>query len=160
MPAITVYVVVIVGVTITVPDGVGLEPVLDVHAKGPALPETDKLADCPLHIVVLEGVTLIVKFAVRETVATAVAVHDPEPDNTVYVVVAVGETATLAELAGFAPLLAAQVKGAIPLEDKVTVCPEQIVDKEGVIAIVEGCVTLTVTTVVLVQPNVVVFVME
>ena len=49
---------------------------------------------------------LIIGIAAIETVATAVEVHVPTPEITVYEVVDEGVTVTLAALAGFAPLLA------------------------------------------------------
>lgn len=70
-----------------------------------------------------------------ETVATAVAVQVPDPDKTVQVVVLVGVTVTLAAAGGVVPVLALQVKGPLPLDDKATLCPKQIEDREGVIAI-------------------------
>ena len=50
-------------------------------------------------------------------------------------VVVVGDTVTVAALAGLVPELAVQTKGAEPLEVKVTLWPRQIVDKDGVILI-------------------------
>ena len=47
-----------------------------------------------------------------------------------------GVTVTFATLAGAAPELAVQTKGPAPLADKAWLCPAQIVDKEGVMAIV------------------------
>ena len=44
-PAKTVYVVVVVGLTVTAPVGEGFGPVLAVHTKGPVLPTTAKLVD-------------------------------------------------------------------------------------------------------------------
>ena len=61
---------------------------------------------CPKQIVVKLGVMLITGTADIETVATAVEVHVPTPEITVYEVVDEGVTVTLAALAGFAPLLA------------------------------------------------------
>ena len=51
-----------------------------------------------------------------ETVATADAVQVPVPDNTVYVVVELGVTVTLAADGGFAPALAVQTNGPAPEE--------------------------------------------
>ncbi len=50
-------------------------------------------------------------------------------------VVVVGDTVTVPTAVGFEPLLAVQTKGPAPLEVNATLCPAQIVDKEGVIAI-------------------------
>lgn len=47
----------------------------------------------------------------------------------------VGDTVTVAELAGFEPELAVHVNGAEPLDDKTTLCPEQILETEGVMLI-------------------------
>jgi hypothetical protein len=48
-------------------------------------------------------------------------------------------------------VLAVQTKGADPLADKPTLCPKQIIDKEGVIAM-DGTVEIeTVATAVAVQ---------
>ena len=60
----------------------------------------------------IEGVAEI------ETMATADAVHVPEPDKTEYVVVVVGVTVTLATAEGFVPELAVQTNGPEPEEDK------------------------------------------
>ena len=71
VPAKTVYVVVVVGETVTVPDGAGEAPVLAVHTNGPVLPETLKLAVWPPQIIVPEGVIFTDNDGVMETVATA-----------------------------------------------------------------------------------------
>lgn len=47
---------------------------------------------------------------------------------------------------GVGPLVAVQEKGPDPLEVKVTLCPKQIVDIEGVIETAEGEFTFTVIT--------------
>lgn len=53
--------------------------------------------------------------------------------------------------AGFGPELAVQTKGAAPPEDNVTLCPTQIVDKDGVI-LIDGVKEIeTVATAVAVQ---------
>ena len=49
----------------------------------------------------------------------------------------VGLTVTVEALAGLGPVLAVQTKGAEPLDVNVTLCPTQIVDREGVI-LIEG----------------------
>ena len=86
-----------------------------------------------------------------ETVAKAVAVQVPAPDKTVYVVVVDGVTATVAAPVGLVPELAVHTNGADPVDDKVTVCPTQIVDKEGVI-LIDGVNEIeTVATAVAVQ---------
>lgn len=86
-----------------------------------------------------------------ETVAIADAVHVPVPDNTVYVVVVVGLTFTVAELGGVVPELAVQTNGATPVVVNVTVCPAQIVESEGVM-LIEGVVEIeTVATAEVVQ---------
>jgi hypothetical protein len=86
----------------------------------------------------IEGVVEI------ETVAIAEDVHVPVPDNTVYVVDTIGETTMEAELGGLDPLLAVQTKGPEPLAIKFTTCPKQMVDNDGVIAMVGDEVTETV----------------
>ena len=53
----------------------------------------------------------------------------------------VGVTVTLAALAGLAPLLAVQVNGPAPEEDKVTLSPKQIVVLDGVI-LIDGVVEI------------------
>lgn len=60
----------------------GVGPLLAVHTKGPA-PEDVRVTVCPTQIVDKDGVMLIGDAGDTETVATAVAVHVPEPDNTV-----------------------------------------------------------------------------
>lgn len=125
-----------VGVTITVAVPAGFVPELAVHTNG-AAPLEDRETLCPTHIVDNEGVILIDGVKEIDTVATAVAVHVPAPDKTVYVVVVVGLTVTEAALGGLAPELAVQTNGAEPLDVNVTLCPIQIVDREGVI-LIEG----------------------
>jgi hypothetical protein len=112
-----------------------LGPVLAVQTKGPVLPTTAKLVDCPLQIIVLAGVILIESVGEMDTVATAVTVQAPVPDKTVYVVFEVGETVTLDALAGLAPALAVHVNGPVPVDVKVTLSPKQIVVLEGEILI-------------------------
>ncbi len=73
----------IVGFRETVPVPKGLAPELAVQTKGPELPLTDKVANCPLQMMVLVGVILIVKAGVTETVATAEDVHVPAPETNV-----------------------------------------------------------------------------
>jgi hypothetical protein len=51
------------------------------------------------------------------------------------VVVVVGDTVTVPTAAGEVPLLAVHTKGPAPDDVNATLCPAQIVDKEGVIAI-------------------------
>jgi hypothetical protein len=75
-------VVVVVGETVTVPAAGGLVPLLAVQTKGPA-PEAVNATVCPAQIVDREGVIATVDVGVTETVAKAVAVHAPVPDNTV-----------------------------------------------------------------------------
>lgn len=70
-----------------------------------------------------------------ETIATADAVQVPLPDKTEYVVVVVGDTVTEADAGGLDPELAVHVNGPAPLEVNVTLCPAQIVESDGVIAI-------------------------
>lgn len=48
-------------------------------------------------------------------------------------------------------MLADQTNGPGPVEDKLTLCPTQITDREGVMAIVVGSVIETVATAVAVQ---------
>ena len=60
--------------------------------------------------------------------------------------VVVGVTVTEAVAGGLVPELAVQTKGAEPLADKPTLCPKQIVDKDGVIAIAGVVDTETVAT--------------
>ena len=88
----------------------------------------------------------IVGVNVIETVATADDVHVPVPDITVYVVVELGVTVTLAALAGAVPVLALQTKGPVPEADKPTLCPAQTEDSVGVIAVGGGVPTETVAT--------------
>jgi hypothetical protein len=52
-----------------------------------------------------------------DTVAMAVVVQAPVPDKTVYVVVVLGVTVTLAALIGFEPELAVHVNGPPPDTD-------------------------------------------
>lgn len=132
VPDKTVYVVVVKGLTETVPEDAGFVPLLAVQTNGPA-PLLDKVVDCPLQIVVKEGVIVIDKAGAIDTVATAVAVQAPVPDNTVYDVVVEGVTVTVAALAGVGPELAVQTNGAEPPDVNVTLSPKQIVEKEGVI---------------------------
>ena len=98
-----------------------------------------------------DGVIATVGIDVTETVATAAAVHVPEPTRTEYVVVVVGDTVTVADAGGFVPLLAVHAKGPAPLEVKFIDCPAQIEDIEGVIATAAGELTFTVITEKLVQ---------
>jgi hypothetical protein len=57
-----------------------------------------------------------------------------------------GVTVTVPAAGGFVPLLAVQVKGPAPVEDKATLCPAQIDDIEGVILIEKVAATETVAT--------------
>jgi hypothetical protein len=66
-------------------------------------------------------------------------------------VVVVGVTVTFATAGGVAPLLAVHTKGPAPLDVNATLCPKQIVDKDGVIAIAGTVEIETVATVVAVQ---------
>ena len=134
------------GDTVTVAALAGAAPELAVHTNG-AAPLDDRVAVWPEQIVVNDGVIVIAGVVDIDTVATAVDVQVPAPANTVYVVVVVGETVTLATLAGFAPLLAVHAKGPEPLAFKTTLCPEHIVEKGGVIVTVGKALTLTVITV-------------
>lgn len=133
------------GVTVTVPALAGLGPVLAVQVNGPE-PVEDNVTLSPRHIVVFEGVILIEAAGAIDTVATACAVHAPVPERTVYVVVVTGVTVTFAALGGFVPELAVQVKGPEPEEVKPTLCPAQIVEKDGVILIDSDGETETVAT--------------
>jgi hypothetical protein len=95
---------------------------------------------------VLEGVIFIDRVGAIETLAIAVVVQAPVPDKTVYVVVVLGVTVTLAALAGFDPVLAVQVKGPAPVEESETLWPRQIIVLEGEI-LIEGIVPIdTVAT--------------
>ena len=67
----------------------------------------------------IEGVIEIGDTGVIEIEAIAVAVQAPVPDKTVYVVVAVGETTTVAAAGITAPELAVQTKGPAPVAVKV-----------------------------------------
>jgi hypothetical protein len=150
VPEITVYVVVDPGVTVTVWAEAGLVPELANQLKGPG-PLAESVALCPKQMDVRDGVIAIVDGGPTFTVATAVAVQLPEPDNTVYVVVEAGVTVTLAALVGLAPLLAVHVNGPAPLEDKAWLCPLQIVETDGVM-LIEGVVEIeTVAIAELVQ---------
>ena len=81
-----------------------------------------------------------------DTVAMAVVVQAPVPDKTVYVVVVLGVTVTLAALLGFEPELAVQVNGPPPDTDNEVLAPKQIVVLDGVILIVGVAPTETVAT--------------
>lgn len=142
--------VVVVGDTVTVAAAAGLEPELAVHTNGPAPLEVN-VTLCPTQIVESDGVIAIVGVEEIETVATADAVHVPEPTKTEYVVVVVGETVTVATDGGLEPELAVQAYGPAPPEVNTTLCPAHIVDREGVIATVPAEFTLTVITEKLVQ---------
>ena len=78
-------------------------------------------------------------------------VQVPAPEITVQVVLTVGETITVAELEGFKPLLAVHANGPDPELDKVTFCPLQITEVDGVIAIGAADETVTFITEELVQ---------
>ena len=95
-------------------DADGFVPLLAVHAYGPELPTTVKLAEPPLQMVVLDGVILIADVEDTDTVAIAVVVHVPVPDKTVYVVVVLGVTTIVPNAGGVVPLLAVQTKGPAP----------------------------------------------
>mgnify|MGYP006992490962 CR=1 FL=1 len=62
-----------------------------------------------------------------------------------------GETVTVATAGGVVPLLAVHAKGPAPPDVKVTLCPTQIVDNDGVILIEGVLVTETVADAELVQ---------
>ena len=100
---------------------------------------------------VLEGVIFTDNVGAIDTVAIAVAVQAPVPDKTVYVVVADGVTVTLAALAGLDPVLAVQVNGPVPVDDKETFSPKQIIVLEGVILIGGVAPITTVATAVAVH---------
>lgn len=100
----------------------------------------------PKQIVDNDGVIVTVKVGAIDTVATAVIVQAPIPDKTVYVVVAFGVTVTFATLGGFAPVLAVQVNGPVPVEDKLVLAPKQMIVLEGVTLIVGVVPTDTVAT--------------
>lgn len=70
VPAKTVYVVLVVGLTITVLKGLGLGPTLAVQLKGPE-PLQVRFEVCPLQITELELIIVTVKAGAIETVATA-----------------------------------------------------------------------------------------
>lgn len=135
----------VVGETVTVPAAGGLVPLLAVQTNGPA-PEAVKVTVWPAQIIETEGVIEIGATGAMETVATAVAVQEPVPDNTVYVVVVLGVTVTVAAAGGFVPLLAVHVNGPAPVDVKVTLCPAQMVESEGVILIDNVAATDTVAT--------------
>lgn len=134
-----------VGATVTLEELDGLGPVLAVHVQGPA-PVEVKLTLSPKHIVVLDGVIFIGGGTPIDTVAMAVTVQAPVPDKTVYVVVALGVTVTLAALIGFAPTLAVHVHGPVPVDVKLAFSPKHIVVFEGVIVIGGGIPIDTVAT--------------
>ena len=67
-----------------------------------------------MQIIVFVGEMVIAGVFTIVTVATADEKHEPLPSITVYVVVIVGVTTIVAELIGFGPLLAIQVKGPAP----------------------------------------------
>lgn len=118
-------------------------PVFQVY--GPA-PDADKVVLAPKQIVDNEGVIVTLNEGAIDTVATAVMVQAPVPDKTVYVVVVLGVTVTFATLAGFEPVLAVQVNGPVPVEDKLVLSPKQIIVLEGVTLIVGVVPTETVAT--------------
>lgn len=66
-------------------------------------------------------------------------------------VVADGATVTLAALAGAVPVLADQTNGPVPVDDKVTFSPRQIIVLEGVILIGGVAPMETVATALAVQ---------
>ena len=66
----------------TVPEAVGVAPLLAVHTKGP-VPEEFNVTVCPAQIEVTEGVIAIGAKGATDTVAKAVAVQVPAPDKTV-----------------------------------------------------------------------------
>jgi len=134
VPAKTVYVVLVIGLTITVLKGLGLGPTLAVQLNGPE-PLQVRFEVCPLQITELELIIVTVNAGAIETVATACAVHAPVPDKTVYVVFTMGATITEEELPGLAPELAVQVYGPIPEVARFVFAPKQIIVLEGVIEI-------------------------
>jgi hypothetical protein len=134
VPAKTVYVVLEVGLTITVLKGFGFKPTLAVQLNGPE-PLQVRFEVCPLQITELELIIVTVNAGAIETVATACAVHAPVPDKTVYVVFTMGATITEEELPGLAPELAVQVYGPIPEVARFVFAPKQIIVLEGVIEI-------------------------
>ena len=81
-PEITVYVVVALGVTVTLAAALGAVPELAVQTNGP-VPDDDIPILCPMHIADKEGVILIAGDEVIETVAIADEVQVPTPDTTV-----------------------------------------------------------------------------
>ena len=74
--------VVVLGVTVTVPAAAGFVPELAVQTKGPA-PDDVKATLCPAQIVDKDGVIAIAGVVEIETVATADEVQVPVPDKTV-----------------------------------------------------------------------------
>lgn len=65
--------------------------------------------------------------------------------------VTAGVTVTVAALAGLVPELAVHKNGAEPLDERTALCPEQMIDKDGVI-LIEGVVDIeTVATACAVQ---------
>ena len=99
-----------------------------------------------------EGVDVIVKLGDTLTVAIDVVVQVPEPDNTVYVVVVVGDTAIVPVAGGFIPALAVQTNGPeLPLTTKLVDCPLQIVVLLGVIDVAPGTVNEIVAVAVVVH---------
>lgn len=74
--------VVVLGLTVTVPEAGGLVPELAVHTKGPE-PLDVNTALCPAQIVDRVGVILMVGDNVMDTVATADVVQLPVPEITV-----------------------------------------------------------------------------
>ena len=73
---------VVVGLTLTVPEAAGVVPLLAVQENGP-VPEEFKVTVCPAQIEVTEGVIAIGATGATDTVAKAVAVQVPAPDKTV-----------------------------------------------------------------------------
>jgi len=75
--------------------------------------------------------------------------------------VVLGVTVTVAVAGGLDPLLAVHVKGPAPLEVNTALCPKQIVDRDGVMAIVGDVVIVTEATAEVVQlpvPDITVYV--
>ena len=62
-----------------------------------------------------------------------------------------GVTVTFPTDGGVVPLLADHTNGPAPLADKFTLCPTQMVDKDGVMVIEGALVTETVATAEFVQ---------
>jgi hypothetical protein len=108
---LTVYIVVEVGLALTVAPDVVLRPVDGVQVYVPPVPPlATKLTAAPVeHLVALLGVTIIEVVGVTVTNLVTITVHIPLVQVAVYVVVAVGVAITVAPVVTFNELAGPQV---------------------------------------------------